>query len=344
VELQLTKMWEQVLGIQQIGIKDNFFELGGHSLLAVRLITEIEQVWQQRLPLTTFLAAPTIKEFAKILGQQPGSTTWSPLTPIDLRGSKPPLFCIHPVGGNILEYYPIAHHLGVEHPIYGLQSRGLDGQQVPQRRIEDMAADYISEIQSVQANGPYFLIGYSFGGLVAFEMACQLDRQGQKIALLALIDHKSPTLPEIRPSFLTSVGIHFRNLQQLNIKEGLKYLRDRVVYRTVYSNREDQEKEFLLDYWDSPLPPEYLQVLEANFQAARDYIGTVYPGNVTLFRSSIQPVAKSLHPELGWGDLVSGEIDVHSVPGQHGNLLKEPCVQILTQKLKLCLEQSMEPI
>jgi amino acid adenylation domain-containing protein len=338
LELQLTKMWQQVLGIEPIGIEDNFFELGGHSLLAVRLIAEIEKGWHQKLPLATFVAAPTIREFAKILRQEQGSTIWSSLVSIESRGSKRPLFCIHPVGGNILEYYPLSAYLGLEQPMYGLQSLGLDGVQVPLNRIEDMAAHYISEIQTVQPHGPYLLVGYSFGSLVAFEIARQLDLQGETVSLLALLDNEAPSLSQIRPSLLKSVGIHFRNLQQLTIAERVKYIKDRFVMRLMYRDRENKEKDFLIDNWAEPLPHEYLQVLSANFQAGKDYAGKFYPGKVKLFRSYIQPVHKALHPDLGWGDFVGGGVDVCDLPGHHNSLLREPYIGYLAKELKLSLE------
>jgi thioesterase domain-containing protein/acyl carrier protein len=338
LERELAQMWAQVLGIEQIGITDNFFELGGHSLLAVRLITEIERRWQQKLPLATFLAAPTIAQFAKVICQEQGSTNWSSLIPIESRGSKPPLFCIHPVGGNVLEYYPLSHHLGSEQPMYGLQSRGLDGVQTPLTQIEEMAADYIKEIQTIQPDGPYLIVGYSFGGLVAFEIACQLASQGKKVDLLALLDNESPSLPGIRPSLIESLGIHVRNLNQLKLQGKIDYIRDRILFRVIYRNKQNPEKEFLLDNWAEPLPPEYLQVLESNFQAGQNYAGKFYPGKVTLFRSSIQPVAQALHPDLGWGDLVGGGVEVRHLAGHHSDLLQEPNIQVLVQELKSCIE------
>ena len=339
LEQQLTQMWEQVLVIEQIGIRDNFFALGGYSLLAVRLIAEMDRVWHQRLPLATFLTAPTIAEFADVLRQGQGSSTWSSLVPISPTGSKPPLFCIHPVGGNVLEYYPLSAHLDPEQPIYGLQSIGLDGQQAPLTQIEAMAAGYIRSIQTIQPDGPYFLVGYSFGGLVAFEIAAQLKSQGYQIDLLAFIDNQSPNLSGARPSLFTTVGIHLRNLQQLGITDGTKYITDRIKRWTIYRNTENLEKQFLLNNWSESLPPEYLQVLEANFQAGQDYESKFYPGKITLFRSSIQPVDQALHPDLGWGELAE-DVEVYDLPGHHSNLLKEPQIQVLAQKLKLCLARS----
>jgi surfactin family lipopeptide synthetase A len=339
LELQLTQLWEQALGIQPIGIADNFFELGGHSLIAVKLLGEIDLIWHQKLPLATFIAAPTIQQFATILRQEQGSTTWSSLVVIESRGSKTPLFCIHPVGGNVLEYYPLAHHLGLAQPIYGIQSPGLDGIQAPLTQIEAMAANYITEIQTVQPDGPYLLVGYSFGGLIAFEIARQLESRGEKVNLLALLDTESPSLLNVRPSLFKTSGIHLRNFKQLNLQDKIKYVRDRVVFRLMYQNRENGRKEFMLDNWGVDLPPAYLKVLEANFQAGEDYIGKFYPGKITLFRSSIQPITQALHPDLGWGSLAD-MVEIYDVQGHHSNLLKEPYIYALAQKLKLCIDSA----
>ena len=341
IEIELTEIWQQVLNIKSIGSQDNFFELGGNSLLAVRILGAISQLWHQKLPLTAFITAPTITEFANLLRQEPASISWSTLVPIKSHGSKPPLFCIHPVGGNILEYYPLAHHLDADRPIYGLQSLGLEGNQAPLTRIEAMAAHYIQEIKTVQPDGPYFLLGYSLGGLIAFEIACQLVKQNDKIDLLVLLDQESPTLVETRPSLLRTLMIHVQNLVQLTFTEQITYLKDRILFRTVYQDSGDQAREFLIKKWAEQLSPESLQVLEANFQAIQNYTGAVYPGTVTLFRSSIQPISQAISPDLGWGDLVEGEVKICDIRGYHANLLKQPQVEFVAQKLKSCLDRSV---
>jgi amino acid adenylation domain-containing protein len=333
LELQLTKIWERVLGIRSIGTNDNFFNLGGHSLLAVQLFAEIEKTYGRNLPLATLFHSPTVEQVANILRQDQASTTWSSLVPIATSGSKQPLFCVHAVGGNVLEYYPLAAYLGSDQPIYGLQSLGLDGVQVPLTQIEAIAIRYIHEIQTVQPHGPYFLAGYSFGALLAFEIACQLEQQGEKIDLVALIDQSAPSLVEVRPPFFQAVGIHLHNLYQLNMLERLKYIQDRILFRTRYRNTKNSEIAFMIENWNTPLPSEYLNVLATNFQAAEAYLGKSYRGQVTLFRSNIQPVSRTAHPDLGWGKLVSGGIKIYELSGLHTNLLKEPYIKIFADQL-----------
>jgi amino acid adenylation domain-containing protein len=341
IEVQLTAIWQRLLGVQNISIQDNFFELGGHSLIAVRLFAEIEQIWGQNLPLATLFQQQTIEELAGVLRQEEWSAPWSSLVLIQTGEEKPPLFCIHPVGGNILEYYTLANYLGQDRPIYGLQSQGLDGKQQPLRTIEDMASHYIQEIQTVQPHGPYFLTGYSFGGLVAFEIAQQLRAAGEEIGLLALLDSSAPNLPNLRPSFTQSLGIHINNLFQLTFKEQSSYILDRVAYRFNSKDEEDFLAKSLYKLED--LTPQLLNILNCNIQAGEDYIAKKYSGKIVLFRCQVQDLEHYLHPEFGWTDLVDGGVEIHPIPGPHFRMLKEPRIRYLAAELKLCLQKtSME--
>ena len=334
LELQLTEIWERLLGVRSIGIRDNFFELGGHSLIAVRLFAEIEQTWGQNLPLATLFQKQTIEELASVLRQEEWSAPWSSLVPIKSGGNKPPLFCLHPVGGNILEYYTLANHLDRDRPIYGLQSQGLDGKQPPFRRVEDMASHYIQEVRTVQPHGPYYLLGYSFGGLVAYEIAQQLMADGEKIDLLALLDCSAPNLPNLRPSSLQSARIHLSNIWQLNLQERSSYIMGRIAYRFRTTN----ERDFLAQslYKPEDLTPQLLNILDANLQAGEDYVARSHLGKVTLFRCQVQDLEHYLHPEFGWSSLVAG-LDIHHLPGSHFTMMKEPRIRTLAEKLKLYL-------
>jgi amino acid adenylation domain-containing protein len=337
LEAQLTEIWQRLLGVTEISIQDNFFELGGHSLIAARLFSEIEQTWGQNLPLATLFQKQTISELAGVLRQQEWSAPWSSLVLIQSGGAKSPLFCIHPVGGNILEYYGLAHYLGQDRPIYGLQSQGLDGKQAPLQRVEDMASHYLQELQSVQPHGPYFLIGYSFGGLVAFEMAQQLQAKGEEIGLLALLDTSAPGLPNCRPSLIQSVGIHMSNLYQLNFKERSSYIISRVTHR--FANKQDEDFLVKSLYKLEDLTPQLLNILNLNIRAGEDYLANKYSGKIVLFRCQVQDLEYYLHPELGWLNVADEAIDICPVPGPHFRMLKEPRVRLLAEKLKSCIQE-----
>ena len=181
-------MWEEVLAVRPVRIQDDFFTLGGHSLLAARLFDRIERRMGQRLPIAILFQAPTIEGLAAILRRKGWSPSWSSLVAIQTAGTRPPFFCVHAVGGNILSYRLLSRHLGAEQPFYALQSQGLDGEHPPHETVEAAAAHYVEEIRTVQPRGPYYLGGTSLGGIVAFEMAQQLVAQGERVGLLALID------------------------------------------------------------------------------------------------------------------------------------------------------------
>lgn len=333
IELELTQIWELSLGIQPIGIQDNFFELGGNSLLAARLLAQTEEKFQKKLPLATLLQAPTIEQLANILRQAGWTAVWDALVPIQPNGSKPAFYCVHDVGGNVLSYYPLAHYLGGDQPFYGLQSRGLDGESMPHDRIEDIAADYIKAIQAVQPDGPYFLGGYSFGGLVAYEMAHQLHIQGQQVAVLALLDTPHPEgwyKPYPLPLHLRFCK-HMRHLSQLNLREKFTYIQEKLGFR-LFRNQPSQTATA-----DA--------IKTAHKQAGRKYQPQLYPGRAILWRaaeypqtwSSWLPLVKT-DPQLGWGQLFAQGLEIQDVPGHHFNMLHEPHVQVLANRLRAVLE------
>jgi thioesterase domain-containing protein len=292
------------------------------------------------LPLATLFQHQTIEELAIVLDRSESITHWSSLVQIrPAKGQLPaksPLFCIHPIGGNVLEYYDLANYLDPARPIYGLQSQGLDGQQAL-TSVEDMANHYIKEIRTIQPNGPYSIAGYSFGGLIAFEMAQQLVANGEEMELLALLDCNVPNLPKLRPSFLRSSCIHLSNIWQLEYQEKFSYVVDRIAYRFRHSN----DRDFLLQslYKSEDITPQIRTILDANLQAGENYTARPYPGKITLFRCEIQDIEHYLYPDFGWKSLIGENLDIHSIPGPHFRMLKEPRVNVLAEFFNLCLQQ-----
>ena len=186
-ERQLCGIWENLLHIERVGATDNFFDLGGHSLLAVRLFAELEKLTGRKLPLVTIFQSPTVEQLTGAIEQQ-GVGSGSPLVPVQGNGSRPPLFLVHGVGGDVLwGYANLARHTHPDQPIYGIKSRGQVGLD-EYDRIEDMARYYLEQVRTFQPRGPYYLGGYCLGGNIAYEMARQLREQGESAALVALID------------------------------------------------------------------------------------------------------------------------------------------------------------
>ncbi len=192
IESQLTQIWESLLGVRSIGVTTNFFDLGGNSLTAVRLFAQIATTFDRTLPLSILFQAPTIQQLATIIRQDVAQDVWSPLVELQAGTSPQALFCIHGGGFNVLIYRDLCLHLDPNLTIYGLQARGLDIDRPLVARLEEMATDYITEIQRVQPYGPYLLAGLSNGGQIAIEMAQQLQAQGKTVALVAMFDSYAP--------------------------------------------------------------------------------------------------------------------------------------------------------
>ncbi|MBW4548499.1 MAG: amino acid adenylation domain-containing protein [Symplocastrum torsivum CPER-KK1] len=349
LERQLTKVWEKVLGIQPIGVRDNFFELGGHSLLAATLWNEIEKVAGKSLPIATLFQSPTIEQLANMFREGGGAPSCSSLMVIQPGGSKPPLFCIHVLGRGLEFYRPMARYMDPEQPMYGLTTEiaTLDKKQVPPNRVEDLAAFYIKEMRILQPEGPYHLIGVSFGGEVAFELAQQLLAQGQKVALLVLLDTRTKNAVKYSPSS-DRLSVYLRNLSQRGPAYILEKLHEKM--KGSQGNLERYCQELQCKFYQSirhPLPPPLLEFTyrKLNTQASQAYVPQVYPGRVTLFRASKHEfedrINYSLDPEFGWGDLVTGGLEIHQVSGDHLSMLKEPHVQGLAEKLRDCLSKAL---
>ena len=338
-EQQLAQIWKQVLRIDNVGIHDNFFDLGGTSVVAVQLFIQIENIFGKNLPLPTLLQAGTIEQLARAIQQDSSSETWSSLITIaeGNLGQHPPLFCLHPIGGGALYYRDLAEYLDPNQPIYGIESRGLNGKEPPFTSIREMAAYYVQQIFTVQppSSTPYFLVGSSMGGLIAFEIAHQLQNLGQKIGLVALFDTISPVYQQFS----------FRNRLVNHLRQGYKFTLARVQDRTNLLKTRISQRLYKTAGEDTVTPSTNansfrLLVEVANKQALKDYSPQAYPLEVTLFRAMNQPVGASwyLDTQLGWGKLASLGVQVHHVPGDHLSLVAKPQVKVLAAKFEPCLK------
>jgi nonribosomal peptide synthetase DhbF len=192
-EQQLARIWQSLFGRDNISVDDNFFELGGHSLLAVQLASKIEAEFGKQLPLAALFKAPTIEQLARLVADDQTADLWEPLVPLRATGSGPALFCVPGAGGQCHYLYHLAAALGDAHPVYAFQARGLDGLALPHTRIDEMADFYVDLLREIQPHGPYYLVGHSFGGAVAFEMAKRLEASGGEVGFVALLDSGMPS-------------------------------------------------------------------------------------------------------------------------------------------------------
>ncbi|MBT7409564.1 MAG: amino acid adenylation domain-containing protein, partial [Methylococcales bacterium] len=349
IEKQLVKIWSDILDVETIGIHNNFFELGGHSLLAVALMAKINECFDREIPLATLFKSPTIHQLSSDLSQHEAAD-WSPLVPINIHGQHQPIFCIPGPGGNVLGLQSFFQALGDDQSCYGLQSIGLDGVTPPLKSIEAMAKAFIEVVVPVQGDHPYYLAGHSFGGLIAFEMARQLQSMGKKIGLLALFDTYAPTKelmdreedkPKDNAEWIVALTDYINEWSDQDIVADYDAL-----------TKLDEEQQ--LDWIKSQL--EQIGLFASHLQikgllqvyknsASIKYIpeGCISLDNVTLFKAKEfdenhpDAIIKKMRaiPTLGWGELLTVEPLVCEVPGDHNSMLELPNVERLAQAVKM---------
>jgi amino acid adenylation domain-containing protein len=320
-EASMVRLWEQVLGKKPIGVRDNFFELGGHSLLAVRLTNRIEKQFGKTISITALIQAPTVESLVLLLKEE--NPAWSPLVPLHSGGSKPTFFFVHGLGGTVMRFHELAKHMVPDQPFLCFQAQGMDGKLPCLDRVEDMAALYLEHLCAAQPAGPYFLGGYSFGGLVALEMARRLLAEQEEISMLMLVDTYLPTPHEGR----SLLGKFFG----LSTEQKLAYVKKRA---TRYGRGIRRRIDALT------LPPAIKAVREACAVAELRYKPQVYAGRVVLFRASEKALRGLDDQQSGWSKYAAGGIEVHEIDGDHGNILNEPQVRQLAAEMRACLENA----
>jgi amino acid adenylation domain-containing protein len=354
LEGQLLRIWKEVLGTtEQIGITDNFFDLGGHSLLAVRLMAQIHKWFGQELPLSTLFEGATIEHLANLLRGQAAAVTPSPIVSIQPNGSQPPFFCVHTGSGEVLCYEPWARYLDPDQPFYGVQDHFAYKEGDPEISIEEMASVYVEAIRAAQPVGPYLLGGWSFGGLVAFEMARQLKMQGQDVPLLAVVDAGAPaflkkTIEADDAVLLTILANEFTrySLKQDELKTMLQTLRQldsegQLKYVMKYFMENDAVSAHVEPTYAFQFLQRHLRVFRTRVKVSSAYVPQVYPGRVTLFRSSEEPPEMvGLDPTKGWGELSTEPVEIHIIPGNHATMGLEPHVRVLAECLQSCIDKA----
>jgi thioesterase domain-containing protein/acyl carrier protein len=337
LELQLVQIWERLFDRRPIGVTDSFFDLGGHSLLAARLAAEIRAHFGREVQIARLLQEPTIRRLARALEEKVQAETWSPLVPLQPRGSHPPFFCVHPAGGSALRYVALAYQLGTDYPVYGLQARGHETGQKPFDRIEEMAAFYCQAIASVRPRGPYLLGGWSFGGLVAFEMARQFLEQGEEVPLIALFDSAAGNVawdryqgpvPDQAEQLARVLGDELAvPVDELRRFENADEQAEHIV-------RQAQKRGVLPADYDVGQARRYIATLEAHGQAMRAYTPRPFPGRVVQLCATEGLITALGDPRLGWEELALGGVEVHMIPGRHQDLFRPPAVQLVGELLR----------
>lgn len=321
IDRTLVEIWEQTLGIGQVGIDDNFFDIGGHSLLAMRVFAAIEKRLGRRLPIALLFEAPTVRELSDHLSSDARSASPSLIKMSPGREPGPALFLIHTGLGHLYGYDWLIRRLNIDRPVYGLQAKGVDGSAEIHHTVEEMATHYVEEIVSVQPRGPYHLVGYSFGGLVAWEMACQLADRGQRLGLVGLIEAnfnwRLLLPPEAHGDFLASQ----RRRAARRLSRTALALIKRPLQVVRFARR-------LFAHQDRRL------IVTAR-QASKRYVPRPLAGRVVDFRCEVDQQSRARWTRLaGWEDLAQGGVEVCLVPGAHLRMLTEPGLSIVAKKLR----------
>jgi amino acid adenylation domain-containing protein len=342
VELELTRLWEDLLGLAEVRSDESFFELGGHSLAALRLMARIRSRFGRELPLTALFQRPTIEGLAELVRQGWVSPP-SRLVPIEVEAGGRPWFCVHPVGGAVLCYAELGRCLRGRRSLYGLEAEAADAA-LGDTTVAEMAAGYLRETRAVQATGPYLLAGWSMGGLVALEMAQQLAARGEAVELLALVDPTTPVgrPPAGQPGAAATVWHFARDLAQLL---GADPAALAAGYAASPAGESADAAGILERMYRSLrgarlLPPDLalpdlrrrLRVFERNLRAGGTYEPRPYAGRLTLLMAG-EPAAPAAALAV-WQGLAAGEWSVQSFPGGHYDLLRQPLVAEVASALE----------
>ena len=344
----LLSIWTDILGRQSISVHDDFFELGGHSLIAVQVMTRLEKETGRRLPLSTLFEYPTIRKLASLLRSDQPATVFKSLVPIRPQGSKVPIYIIHGIGLNLLNFQSLVTYMDPEQPIYGLQARGLDGTEEPLDSMEAIAACYIAEVLSQNPAGPYAIAGYSFGGYVALEMARQLKAMGKVVKMLAMFDTNAE---ESMMHYSTVDRLTRRAARQLPklgwvvrsfVKEPVETLRYQQQYVEKQINSLKTKAGHVPEVKSETGTDHLEHIIEKHEIAYHNYRLTPYDGTVDLFKAQVRRYFVEDPTYLGWKKYALKGVRVHDVPGDHKQMLLPPNDRHFAQALQWALDNDAD--
>ncbi|HZQ68473.1 MAG TPA: amino acid adenylation domain-containing protein [Terriglobales bacterium] len=344
IELKLARIWEETLAMRPVGVKTSFFDLGGRSVLAARMFMKISREFGKDLPLSLLFQAPTIEQLATELRTQgQKSTSYSTLVEIQPRGSRPPFFCVHGGAGSTLFLHRLSREMASDQPFYGFEPEGMDGRRFQRTTVEQMAKHYIAEMRKIQPQGPYLIGGYCFGGLVAFEMAQQLRKQGQPPALIAMFSaplrfHRVARRAKAPAGTMASSSRWARFLRSPG---------QAICWRFVSGTRRFRSwmhmtvcRAFLRLGMRVPQTLRTMYVVRMIHQAEQSYEPSFYDGTLTLFRG------KGLYeddPDMGWDGLAKRLENFEIGDGglrSRRDIMNEPLVGLLAKELAVCFERA----
>ena len=347
-ESEIVKLLQEILGIDKISIADDFIELGGNSLIAARLVTEIEAKYQQAIAISTIFQSSTPEALAKLISQEDRASYPECFVPIkksdETLDRALMLFGIHNLGYGLELYRPLAKHLDSKIDLCGLSSFFSNEPDLPHPRdIAGLASYYADKIQLIQPEGAYYIMGVSFGGAIAYELAQRLVAIGKEVKFLGLVDTFIPdgdAIFQTNPLKQKIVG-HFDKVRA----KGVSHILDRIKWRIGSTADNVRANLYQIDWIGNNLADrtsrdfaqaEYLQQKKEHQKVNRNYVIQPYPGHINLFRA-----IEDMNPKLGWQQLAQSGLSVYDIPGEHLEILREPNVRILAQQLQLAIDNQL---
>ena len=343
LEVNLADVFGTELKCEPMGIHISFFDAGLSSILAVRCITRVETELGLRLPLNTLFDAPTVALLAARIRCRAAQDSWSSVVVINPGGSRPPLICLPGVGGiDSFRFRKLAKRVGEDQPFYAVQLQGLEGEGTVYRTVEEIAAARINLLTELKIDEPYYLLGYSFGGRLVYEMAHQLHLRGHQVAFVGLIDSWAPGFPRIEP-WISRYRSHRAHLAQLIPSKQARYLGRQL--RSAARKIQRTIKDF---HCPRPgrarsLEERLVETEKAAKQASRRYEPPVYSGDVVLFRATTRPNKIDLSFEdqtNGWSVYAQRSLQVYDIPSTHTDIMGEPDVAELGKALRHSLDET----
>lgn len=345
-EKLIAEIWKEALDLNQISLDTDFFEAGGHSMIAVQVMAQLEKETGKRLPLSTLMTYPTIRKLAELFQADVQPISWKSLVPIKPEGSKVPIYIIHGIGLNLLNFSSLVSYMDAEQPIYGLQALGLDGKDEPLDNMEAIAAHYLSEVLEQNPDGPYSIAGYSFGGYVALEMARQLKEMGKVVKLLAMFDTNAQESDNKKSGLAWLSRKINRQLPKLIwftnslIKSPISTLQ----YQKQYVKRQVNALLQATGLQEKPQVVKQLDhlhhIMEKHELAFDSYSMKPYDGIVDLFKAELRVYFVDDLKYLGWGKYALRGVRVHNVPGDHKQMLLPPNDKVFAESLQRALDES----
>ncbi len=354
IERTLAGFWQDLLGVSAPGVEDSFFDLGGHSLIAVRLFSMVKKAYRIEFPISILFEAPTIRKCAALIAERTGAsdatdTAGTPrLTARERRfkhlvamhdgegGPRTPFFLVAGMFGNVLNLRHLAHLLGADRPFFGLQARGLYGDEPPHRTLKEAAADYITEMKQVQPDGPYLLGGFSGGGITAYEIAHQLESMGDTVSLVVLLD---TPLPQRRPlTRRDRLVIQMQEIRRKGVTYPFTWARNRIAWEIAKRRSVPAQTDVAHSFHNAEIEAAFLN-------AVAQYGMRPWEGRLALFRPPqhghwtvtggrlVDSQRAYVLPDNDWGQYVP-DVTVHEVPGTHDSMVLEPNVRVLASLMK----------